>query len=137
MSDVSKEHLDAVKRIKMMGIFEDGNDGFYQLKELEKLSKNQGIESNEVKDILQSLVSDGKIESDKIGSTLYYWSFPQKKIEEVKKQSDGFKWKNKELNDKLTSLMIRVKEQEQAKVYKYFSILTGSQNSFNKEIQRN
>jgi len=119
-----------------MGIFEDGSDGFYQLKELEKLSKNQGIESNEVKDILQSLVTDGKIESDKIGLTLYYWSFPQKKIEEEKKQSDGFKWKNKELNDKLTALMTRVKEQEQAKV-NYMHFFNAYWISQKKKIQRN
>ncbi|XP_070494901.1 meiotic nuclear division protein 1 homolog [Chironomus tepperi] len=113
MKDISKEH--AIKCIKIMGIFDDEDDGFLSLKELEKLSKSQGIATNELKDILQSLVSDGKLQSDKIGSTVFYWSFPEKKIEEDKKKSDELKWKNKELNDKISALMVAVKEQEEAK----------------------
>ena len=113
MSDIKDQ---AAKCIKMMGIFVDGDERFYNIKELEKLSKTKGIAANEVKIILESLVSDGKLESDKIGSSLFYWSFPEKKIEADKMKSDELKWKNKELNDTLTALMTTVKEQEEAKV---------------------
>lgn len=111
MSDVSKE-LYAIKCLKMMEIFEDKDDGFYSVKELKKLTKNKGIGTSEVENILQSLVSDGKLESDKIGSMLYYWSFP----EEEKEMSDKLKLKNKELNDKIETLSALVKEQKEIKV---------------------
>ncbi|CAH1709373.1 unnamed protein product [Chironomus riparius] len=112
MSDIKDQ---AAKCKKMMGIFEEGEEGFYNIKDLEKLSKSKGIATNEVKIILESLVSDEKLESDKIGSTLFYWSFPEKKIEADKKISDELKWKNKELNDKLVALTATLKKQEEAK----------------------
>lgn len=31
-----------------------------------------------VKDVLTSLVSDGLVDSDKIGTSVYFWAFPSK-----------------------------------------------------------
>ena len=31
-----------------------------------------------VKDILQSLVDDGMVDTDKIGTSVYFWAFPSK-----------------------------------------------------------
>ncbi|KIK97112.1 hypothetical protein PAXRUDRAFT_825284 [Paxillus rubicundulus Ve08.2h10] len=57
------------KRVKLLEIFHESKD-FYQLKELEKLGpKLKGIVSQSVKEILQSLVDDGLVQSDKIGSS--------------------------------------------------------------------
>ncbi|KAJ7595040.1 meiotic nuclear division protein 1 [Mycena floridula] len=64
------------KRSKLLEIFHETKD-FYQLKELEKLGpKMKGIVSQSVKEVLQSLVDDGLVQADKIGSSNFFWSFP-------------------------------------------------------------
>ncbi|KAF8070154.1 meiotic nuclear division protein 1 [Lyophyllum atratum] len=64
------------KRVRLLEIFHETKD-FYQLKELEKLGpKMKGIVSQSVKEVLQSLVDDGLVQGDKIGSSNFFWSFP-------------------------------------------------------------
>ncbi|KAJ3790734.1 meiotic nuclear division protein 1 [Lentinula aff. detonsa] len=64
------------KRVKLLEIFHETKD-FYQLKELERLGpKLKGIVSQSVKEVLQSLVDDGLVQGDKIGSSNFFWSFP-------------------------------------------------------------
>ncbi|KAG6832030.1 hypothetical protein H0H87_003011 [Tephrocybe sp. NHM501043] len=64
------------KRVRLLEIFHETKD-FYQLKELEKLGpKMKGIVSQSVKEVLQSLVDDGLVQCDKIGSSNFFWSFP-------------------------------------------------------------
>jgi hypothetical protein len=66
-----------------------------------------------VKDIAQSLVDDGEINLDKIGTSNYYWSFPsqdliQKKnvINSLKEEVVAGKRKRKELESEQASLLI-------------------------------
>ncbi|KAF9895964.1 hypothetical protein BX616_008438, partial [Lobosporangium transversale] len=50
---------------------------FHKLQELEKTApKLKGIVQQSVKDVLQSLVDDGLVTVEKIGTSNYYWSFP-------------------------------------------------------------
>ncbi|KAG0203997.1 Meiotic nuclear division protein 1 [Mortierella sp. GBA30] len=50
---------------------------FHKLQELEKSApKLKGIVQQSVKDVLQSLVDDGLVTVEKIGTSNYYWSFP-------------------------------------------------------------
>ena len=49
---------------------------FFQ--ELEKLGpKEKGVISQSVKDIVQSLVDDNLVDTDKIGTCVYFWAFPR------------------------------------------------------------
>lgn len=49
---------------------------FYQ--ELERIApKEKGIIANSVKDVLQNLVDDGLVDTDKIGNSIYFWAFPK------------------------------------------------------------
>ncbi|KAH9286885.1 Meiotic nuclear division protein 1 -like protein [Echinococcus granulosus] len=81
------------KRNKMMELFYEKNE-FFTLRELERLShKEKGIPSMTVKDILMSLVSDGLVDSDKIGTSIYFWAFlskagqnRRKKIEDLQSE---------------------------------------------------
>lgn len=58
---------------------------FYTLKELERLChKEKGIPSMTVKDVLMSLVFDGLVDSDKIGTSVYFWAFPSKAGQSVR-----------------------------------------------------
>lgn len=66
------------KRTKMLEIFYEKKD-FFLLKELEKIApKEKGIISMSVKDVLQSLVDDNLIDTEKIGTSVYFWAFPSK-----------------------------------------------------------
>ena len=50
--------------------------GLFQ--ELEKIApKEKGIIVQSVKDVLQSLVDDNLVDTDKIGTSVYYWAFPR------------------------------------------------------------
>ena len=62
----------------MMEIFYETKDVFL-LKDIEKIApKTKGITSMSVKDVLTSLVDDGLVDTDKIGTSVYFWAFPSK-----------------------------------------------------------
>ncbi|BFI24578.1 hypothetical protein MPTK2_1g12890 [Marchantia polymorpha subsp. ruderalis] len=61
------------KREQMLQIFYE-SQGFYQLKDLEKLGPKKGVISQSVKDVVQSLVDDDLVFKDKIGTSVYFWS---------------------------------------------------------------
>ena len=46
--------------------------------------KEKGITSMSVKDVLQSLVDDGMVDTDKIGTSVYFWAFPSKASQNVR-----------------------------------------------------
>merc|ERR1719411_1857010 len=62
----------------MIEIFYESKDVFL-LKDLEKVApKMKGITSMSVKEVVTSLVDDGMVESEKIGTSVYFWAFPSK-----------------------------------------------------------
>jgi predicted ArsR family transcriptional regulator len=82
------------KRTRLLEVFFEKKE-FFQLKELEKIApKLKGITSMSVKDVLQSLVDDGMVDSDRIGTSNYFWAFPSK-------ASNQRKRKLKELTEQL------------------------------------
>ncbi|OWF40978.1 Meiotic nuclear division protein 1-like [Mizuhopecten yessoensis] len=80
---------------------------FFTLKELERMcQKEKGITSMSVKDILTSLVDDAMVDTDKIGTSVYFWAFPSKasqnrkrKINDVTNQLEEFESKKKALTE--------------------------------------
>ncbi|XP_048797610.1 meiotic nuclear division protein 1 homolog isoform X2 [Lagopus muta] len=74
------------KRARMMEIFFETKDVF-QLKDIEKIaSKDKGITSMSVKEVLQSLVDDGMVDTDRIGTSNYFWAFPSKALHARKRK---------------------------------------------------
>ncbi|XP_038647953.1 meiotic nuclear division protein 1 homolog [Scyliorhinus canicula] len=68
------------KRTRMMEIFFETKDVF-QLKDLEKIApKEKGITLMSVKEVLQSLVDDGMVDTDRIGTSNYFWALPSKAL---------------------------------------------------------
>ncbi|KAK3830010.1 MAG: meiotic nuclear divisions 1 [Linnemannia gamsii] len=66
----------AEKRTRLLDYFHETLT-FHKLQELEKsVPKEKGIIQQAVKDVLQSLVDDGLVTVEKIGTSNYYWSFP-------------------------------------------------------------
>ena len=92
------------KRKRALEFFHD-TKGVYLMKELEKLlSKQKGITSMTVKDVVTSLVNDDLVIMEKIGTSNYFWSFPShakvqrnKKLKELQEEHE--KWTSRVAED--------------------------------------
>jgi len=76
------------KRTAILRIYHDKKDPL-NLKEIENFAAKAGVVQQTVKEHNQSLVDDGLVLSDKIGSSNFFWSFPSKTSRErlLKKES--------------------------------------------------
>ncbi|XP_020637085.3 meiotic nuclear division protein 1 homolog isoform X1 [Pogona vitticeps] len=96
------------KRTRMMEIFFETKDVF-QLKDIEKIApKEKGITAVSVKEVLQSLVDDGMVDTDRIGTSNYFWAFPSKalharkrKLEELQNQFSEYCQRKKSLEESI------------------------------------
>lgn len=91
------------KRRRLLEILTEGQE-FYSLKDLEKMAKYKGMMQNQVKDILQELLDDALVDSIKIGSSLFYWSFPNKTQKTKLQKRDELRDETSKLNDELVTL---------------------------------
>ena len=89
------------KRQKMMEIFYESKS-FFQLKELEKIGpKEKGITSMSVKDVVQSLVDDNMVDTERIGTSNYFWAFPSKGLNTRKRKYEGLLAQEQMLKEKI------------------------------------
>ncbi|XKL61250.1 hypothetical protein PGB90_008307 [Kerria lacca] len=103
------------KRNRILQIFHDSQD-FFQLKEIEKISsKEKGINVQYVKDIVQNLVDDGLVDSDKIGTSLYYWSYPNKTLINKRKMLEEITLKTEDVVKKLKFTKERLEQEKVGK----------------------
>ncbi|KAG8276967.1 meiotic nuclear division protein 1 homolog [Homalodisca vitripennis] len=90
------------KRTRMLNLFYEKKE-FFSLKELEKIApKEKGIIAQSVKEVVQSLVDDGLVDTDKIGTSIYFWAFPSKAKHTRKRKFD-------EASDRLEEAVKRLK----------------------------
>eukprot|EP00700_Malawimonas_jakobiformis_P003708 EC726595.1.p1 GENE.EC726595.1~~EC726595.1.p1 ORF type:complete len:204 (+),score=46.85 EC726595.1:89-700(+) len=76
------------KRQRLQDMFHEKKD-FFQLKEVEKIaSKEKGIVLQSVQEVLQSLIDDGLVEKDKVGTSVYFWSFPSNALQKRQNRLD-------------------------------------------------
>jgi len=61
----------------------------YTEKEILALGAKEGINSNTVADINNSLVDDALVDKEKIGGSNYFWSFPAKKDRQLQIRHEG------------------------------------------------
>ncbi|XP_062902323.1 meiotic nuclear division protein 1 homolog isoform X1 [Mobula hypostoma] len=110
------------KQNRMMEIFFETKDVF-QLKDLEKIApKEKGITSVSVKEVLQSLVDDGMVDTDRIGTSNYFWAFPSKGLHVRNQKLENLERQLIEGTERKQSLHLGI---EKAKV--------GRQNTENRE----
>lgn len=84
------------KKSVLLDYFHETREVF-QLKELEKrASRSTGIAQQGIKDILQKLLDDGLVDTCKIGSSVFYWSYPSRTKNEKLGKLEAFQ---KQLND--------------------------------------
>ncbi|XP_025090533.1 meiotic nuclear division protein 1 homolog isoform X1 [Pomacea canaliculata] len=101
------------KRDRMIELFFEKKD-FFQLKDLEKMApKEKGITAQTVKEVLQSLVNDGLVDSEKIGTSIYFWSFPSKasqsrkrKLQDIRSRLEEIKAKSQDLQSQIVKAKI-------------------------------
>lgn len=75
------------KRKRMLTIFKE-EPTFFHMKDIEKLSQQKGIVVQSVKEILESLVADNLVDTDRIGASSYYWALPSKTYQVHKNKLD-------------------------------------------------
>ncbi|KAF5291496.1 hypothetical protein FQR65_LT01808 [Abscondita terminalis] len=89
------------KKARMLQLFYEKRE-FFQLKDLEKIApKEKGIIVKSVKDVVQSLVDEGAVDTDKIGTSVYFWAFPSKALNTKKRKLSELTQKLEESNKKL------------------------------------
>jgi hypothetical protein len=94
------------KKAAILDIVRSSNS-FYRMAEIEKLGSKRGVVEKTIKDVLQELVDEGKVVSEKVGINVLYWSL----------ESDGVQKKAvqcKALKDECRALL---KEIEEKRVY--------------------
>eukprot|EP00238_Polyblepharides_amylifera_P003938 CAMPEP_0196588614 /NCGR_PEP_ID=MMETSP1081-20130531/61104_1 /TAXON_ID=36882 /ORGANISM="Pyramimonas amylifera, Strain CCMP720" /LENGTH=192 /DNA_ID=CAMNT_0041911153 /DNA_START=119 /DNA_END=694 /DNA_ORIENTATION=+ len=63
------------KRKVMLDIIRD-SQSCWLLKDLEKTGAKKGVVLQSIKDVVQSLVDDDMVNTDKVGSSHWFWAFP-------------------------------------------------------------
>ena len=87
MAEKKKKGVSAAeKRERLLTMFRESKE-VYTMAEVEKEGPKTGVVRSAVMDVNQALIDDGLVESEKIGSTLYCWSFPSKHVQQVGVQS--------------------------------------------------
>jgi len=101
------------KRNRMLEIFYEKKDAF-QLKDLEKVGpQEKGIVAQSVKEVVQSLVDDGYVDSERIGTSVYFWAFPSKATQVRKRKLDQLQGHETEVGGKTEEI---VHEAKRAKI---------------------
>ncbi|RHY64472.1 hypothetical protein DYB30_000514 [Aphanomyces astaci] len=90
------------KRERILKIYHD-NLEVYNLKEVEKLGSKAGVVLQTIKDVNQALVDDNLVDTEKIGSGNYFWSFPSKVAQQRKRKLEDLEAKRSELKGKIES----------------------------------
>ncbi|KAI1787852.1 hypothetical protein LXA43DRAFT_1097859 [Ganoderma leucocontextum] len=77
--------------------------------------KMKGIVSQSVKDVLQSLVDDGLVQADKIGSCNFFWSFPSQRGAIMQTRLATVKEQQASLQAQVSELRATVEAEKQAR----------------------
>ncbi|XP_026321398.1 meiotic nuclear division protein 1 homolog [Hyposmocoma kahamanoa] len=132
------------KKTRMLEIFHNSKD-FFQLKELEKIApKEKGITMQSVKEVVQSLVDDHLVDSEKIGTSIYFWSFPSKaktakkrKLNDLKHELGECAKKLKKTEDNIVvELEDREPTEERSLLIKTVEELKKKEEALKKEMQK-
>ncbi|XP_017759286.1 PREDICTED: meiotic nuclear division protein 1 homolog [Eufriesea mexicana] len=106
------------KRMRLLYIFYEKRE-FFTLKELEKIApKEKGIVAQSVKDVLQTLVDDGLVRSEKIGTAVYFWTFPGENINAIEQRISEASKKIVEAEFKLQKLKEACEKEKVIKEWK-------------------
>ncbi|KAK4528531.1 hypothetical protein GAYE_SCF59G6475 [Galdieria yellowstonensis] len=98
------------KRTRMLEIFTESKT-FFTLKELEKVApKQKGIVLPSVKEVLQSLVDDDVVSSDKCGTQTVYWCLPSQAVQKKRSRIASLTEKLQSKSDQKQQLLEKREE---------------------------
>ncbi|KAI8057555.1 meiotic nuclear division protein 1, partial [Gilbertella persicaria] len=100
------------KRKRIEQIFHDSGE-FYQLKDVEKMGPKKGVVAQSVKEVLMSLVDDGLVVTDKIGTSNYFWSYPSEALKAKTNRLKDLQQKVNKENERKTKLEKSIEEAQQ------------------------
>ncbi|XP_026495755.2 meiotic nuclear division protein 1 homolog [Vanessa tameamea] len=132
------------KKTRMLEIFHQSKD-FFQLKELEKIApKEKGITMQSVKEVIQGLVDDHLVDSEKIGTSIYFWSFPSKtknikkrKLHDTQNEFEDVTKRLKKVEEAITIESVgREPSEERNQLLKLLSEVTKQENELKMELQK-
>ncbi|KIM22343.1 hypothetical protein M408DRAFT_291299 [Serendipita vermifera MAFF 305830] len=103
------------KRVKILELFHETKD-FFQLKEIEKLASKKGVVEKTVKEILLSLVADGLVQSDKIGASNFFWSFPSAQGATLRNKVNAAQQEHENLSAKIQECQEVIVKEQQSRV---------------------
>jgi chromosome segregation ATPase len=99
------------KRERILKIYHETLDVF-NLKEIEKLGSKAGVVLQTIKDVNQALVDDNLVDTDKIGSGNYFWSFPSKVAQQRKRKLEEIECRREELKSKIQSTKDKIAKEK-------------------------
>uniref|UniRef100_A0A7S1KKP5 Meiotic nuclear division protein 1 homolog n=1 Tax=Percolomonas cosmopolitus TaxID=63605 RepID=A0A7S1KKP5_9EUKA len=87
------------------------------LKELQQLAtkKKPGLQFPLIKGFCETLVAEDRIQSDKIGSSTYFWAFPSAKSQRLKRKREQLDNQEEELSRKKQKLDEQIEESTEGK----------------------
>ncbi|XP_036031299.1 meiotic nuclear division protein 1 homolog [Onychomys torridus] len=133
-----KKELSAEKkRTRMKELFFETKDVFQQ-KDLEKLApKEKGITAMSVKEVLQSLVDDGTVDCERIGTSNYYWAFPSKALRAQKRKLEEGSQKHANLQKSTEKATTgRQETEERAMLVKDLSSFQNQRDQLKAEVEK-
>lgn len=102
---MSKRKLTADDKKSLLIKFFQDKKQFFTLKELEKVvPKETGMNEKVVKDVLQQVVDDGLVDTEKVGTSNVFWSFPNKGKQDMERKCAKLKQKLHDLTKKIAEL---------------------------------
>ncbi len=127
----------------MVEVFHADNPQPYTLKQLEKLAQKKGVNTQTLKDVLSEMVSDGQVDLDKIGSTNWYWSFPNREQNALKTQLAKFEKEIQAVNadvaaaetQKKTLQQDRIPSKERTEKLKLLNSLRNDERELNLQLE--
>ncbi|XP_012221427.1 meiotic nuclear division protein 1 homolog [Linepithema humile] len=103
------------KRLRMLQLFYEKKE-FFTLKEIEKIApKEKNIVQQSVNGVLQALVDDGLVRSEKIGTSVYFWRFPGENITATEHRIADTNKKVVEAEFKLEKLKAEIQKEKELK----------------------
>ena len=103
------------KRQILLSLFK-GSGSFYHYKDIEKHCTKNRISFMIVKDLLGGIIADNLLETEKIGSSAFYWSLPSRVYDAKKKQLEREKDNIEKSKVDIENLKQKIKENKAIRV---------------------
>ena len=88
----------------------------YHYKEVEAFSLKAGISFGSIKDVLENVIADFLVTSEKIGTSKYYWSFASEKLRNIENQLHLQEKKNDVEKQKIADFEKKIQIEESKRI---------------------